>query len=210
MTNTLKPLHGDIVLNGINYKDIPQSEISHYFGVAFQEFNRYSFTLKENIKVGYIEKNKDNDMLEEAYSKGNLHSIIDKLPSGDDTLLGKEYDVKGNDLSGGEWQKVALTRSYFGNNEFVILDEPTASIDPFEELRMLDRFRTIIGTKTALLISHRIGFARMADRIIFMREGKIIEEGTHQELLELTNGEYKELFFSQKELYERGENNEKS
>ncbi len=205
MTSTLTPKSGKILLNGNKYQDITQNELSVYFGVAFQEFNRYSFTLKDNIRLGYVEKHNEQDMLEEAYKNGNLKSIINKLPDGENTLLGKEFDVKGNDLSGGEWQKLILSRAYFGNNELVILDEPTASIDPFEELRMLERFRTIIGSKTALLISHRIGFARLADRILFMSDGKIIEQGTHQELLEIENGKYRELFQSQKELYERGD-----
>ena len=136
-----------------------------------------------------------------AIKKTGLEDLIRRLPEGEDTILGKEYDANGQDLSGGQWQKVILARAYMGEPDFFILDEPTAAIDPIEEMKILGEFRTIIQGKTALLISHRIGFARMADRILFMRDGEIVEDGTHDQLL-AQKGQYYELFEAQKELYE--------
>ncbi|MEG0084875.1 MAG: ABC transporter ATP-binding protein, partial [Niameybacter sp.] len=132
--------------------------------------------------------------------KGNLESIIDHLPNGLYTLLGKEYSKEGQDLSGGQWQRIILSRAYMGEPDLLILDEPTASIDPLEEMRLLGQFKNIVQGKTALLISHRIGFARMADRICIMENGHIVEDGTHDTLLQL-KGNYYTLFMAQQELY---------
>ena len=114
---------------------------------------------------------------------------------------GKEYDENGIELSGGEWQRMILASSYMGSPEILLMDEPTASVDPLEELELLKHLRENLNNKTAILISHRIGFARLADRIIMLQNGKIVEQGTHAELLE-KNGYYSLLFHEQQKLYE--------
>lgn len=151
-----------------------------------------------------VESFDDENQINKAIEKGNLQEVIKKLPKGMDTILGKEYDKDGEDLSGGQWQRVILSRAYMGEPDVLILDEPTAAIDPIEEMRMLNQFKDIVKDKTALLISHRIGFARMSSRISIMDSGKIIESGTHEELLKL-KGKYYELFTSQEELYKDGD-----
>lgn len=197
----LEDYQGEVTINGINIASFDKEELYKYFGVAFQEFSKYSISLKENVAIGMIEKLKDEKEINRAIQKGNLGSFINKLPQGEATILGKEYDEKGQDLSGGQWQRIILSRAYMGDPEVLILDEPTASIDPIEEMRMLNHFKDIIKGKTALMISHRIGFARLSHRICVMENGEIIEDGSHDELMKL-RGKYYELFTSQKELYE--------
>ena len=197
----LEDYNGEVSINGRDINAFNREELYKYFGVAFQEYSKYSISLKENVAVGMLEKSSDREELNKAIEKGNLNSIISKLPQGEATILGKEYEKNGQDLSGGQWQRIILSRAYMGDPEVLILDEPTASIDPIEEMRMLNHFKDIIKGKTALLISHRIGFARLSDRICVMQAGKIVEEGSHEELMKL-RGKYFELFTSQKELYE--------
>ncbi len=132
--------------------------------------------------------------------------MVGGLPAGIDTVVGKEYDPDGEELSGGQWQRIALARAYMGEPEFLILDEPTASIDPLEEIRLLSHFRGIVRNRTALLVSHRIGFAKLADRILIMEKGEIVESGTHEELLS-QRGRYYMMFNAQKGLYAEDGNN---
>lgn len=196
----LEDYEGVIKLNGINVREIPKEELYLYFGIGFQEFTRYSISLKENVGFGMIEKLTDEEQLQKAYKKGNLQEVISHLPNGEHTLIGKEFDSNGQELSGGQWQRIILSRAYMGEPEFLILDEPTASIDPLEEMRMLEHFKQIVEEKTALLISHRIGFARISDRICVMENGRLIEDGTHEDLMK-KHGNYYKLFTSQQELY---------
>lgn len=192
---------GDISFNGKEFSKLDNEEIYKYFGIAFQDFSKYSISLKENIAIGMVENMGDSDKLSRAIKKSNLNSIIERLPNKEDTILGKEYDKEGQDLSGGQWQRIILSRAYMGDPEILILDEPTASIDPIEEMRMLNQFKETIKGKTAILISHRIGFARLSNRICIMENGRLVEEGSHEELIKL-KGRYYELFTSQKQLYE--------
>ena len=204
MCGLLEDYKGIIKLNGKDIRNYDKESLYRYFGIGFQDFTKYSISLKENVQVGMIEKLNDENSFNSAIEKGNLKEVINKLPSGINTILGKEYDSRGQDLSLGQWQRVILSRAYMGSKEVLILDEPTASIDPIEEMRMLNQFKDIVKNKTALLISHRIGFARMSSRICIMDNGKIVESGTHEELLKL-KGKYYELFNSQQEIYKEGE-----
>lgn len=201
------PTSGNVYLNNVNYNEINQVDLSMYFGVGFQEYAKYELTMKENIGFGKIDELENSDLINEAIKKTNLQNIIDSLPKGLDTYLGKKYDKEGQDLSGGQWQRVILARAYMGSPEVLVLDEPTAAIDPIEEERMLNEFKDNLEGKTAILISHRIAFARLASKIIIMNEGKIIESGTHNELLN-KKGYYYELFTSQHNLYNGDENEE--
>ena len=196
----LENYDGDVWYNGENLKDIDRETYYKRFGVGFQEFARYSLTLRENIGIGSVEHMEDEKMLQEAVDKGNLGELLDRLPRGIDTVLGKEYDENGRELSGGQWQRVILSRVYMGTPDILVLDEPTASIDPIAEMELLQHFREIIGGRTAILISHRIGFARLSDRICIMEDGRLTEQGTHEELL-AAKGKYYRLFSEQKKLY---------
>ena len=200
LSGVLSPTSGKVLFNDQDVEELDKKEYYKYFGIGFQDFAKYSLSLKDNIGFGRIEDLENTDALNSAIEKTNLSNIIEKLPNGVDTNLGKEYDKDGQDLSGGQWQRIILARAYMGSPEILILDEPTASIDPFEEERMLDEFRYALEGKTAILISHRISFARLADRIVMMKDGMIIEEGSHLELLK-KKGYYYDLFTSQQLLY---------
>lgn len=203
MCGILEDYTGEVLLDGKDIKGLDREEYSALFGVGFQDFTRFCVSLYENVGIGCIEKMGDKEEVEKALEKGNLSGLSARLEKGAHTILGKEYDASGQELSGGQWQRVALARAYMGEPWLVMLDEPTAAIDPLEELRLLENFRAVIGDRAALLISHRIGFARLADRIYVMQDGRVIEEGSHKELLE-KHGVYHEMFEAQKELYEEG------
>jgi len=204
----LDPSSGKIYFNDEDIQDLDKREYYKYFGIGFQDYAKYSLSLRDNIGFGRIEERLNDEEIFQAVKKTNLQNIIEKLPNGLDTILGKEYDKEGQDLSIGQWQRVILARAYMGSPEILILDEPTASIDPFEEERMLDEFELALENKTAILISHRISFARLADKIIMMKDGKIEEAGSHEELIN-NKGYYYKLFSSQQELYREVNKDEK-
>lgn len=197
----LEDYEGDIYCCGGKLEELDREEYARKYGIGFQEFAKYSLTLRENVGVGSVEDLEDEEKIQDAVKKGHLETLLSELPEGLDTVLGKAYDEKGRELSGGQWQRVILSRAYMGNPEVLILDEPTASVDPIEEIQLLGRFREIIAGRTAILISHRIGFARLSDRICIMEKGHIVEEGTHQELLD-KKGRYHRMFQKQRKLYE--------
>lgn len=151
MCGLLDDYTGSILLNGRDIKLYAKEDLYRFFGIGFQEFSKYSISLRDNIAVGQIESFDNDDMVDTAIKKGNLKEVIDRLPYGKDTILGKEYDEKGQDLSGGQWQRIILSRAYMGNPDVLILDEPTAAIDPLEEMRMLNQFKDIVNGKTACL-----------------------------------------------------------
>ncbi len=192
---------GNVKLNGNDISGMPKASIYRYFGIAPQEYTIFSLSIRDNVSLGCIEKMNDDDELEIACQKAGMQNIIGKFPLGDATILGKEYSPDGVELSGGESQRIILASAYMGSPEILLLDEPTASIDPIHEVEILKNFREILSGKTAVLISHRIGFARLADRIVIMKEGRIVEEGSHDDLL-AQNGFYAEMFNKQKKLYE--------
>mgnify|MGYP002569192390 CR=1 FL=1 len=195
------PQTGKVSINGNPITTENKTDVFSYWGIAPQEFSKFSLPIKELIGLRKFAQQENAQSLGEAYRKANIFTILDKLPNGENTILGKEYDEDGVDLSGGEWQKMILASSFMGSPEILLMDEPTASIDPLEELELLDHLRENLNNKTAILISHRIGFARLADRIIMLQNGKIVEQGTHTELIE-KNGYYSLLFHEQQKLYE--------
>lgn len=197
LTGLYEPMSGEIYINGNNIKKYSKEQVYEYYGVAYQDFTRYCLTLEDNIQIGYVEK-KSESKVKESIDKSGL----DMKKTGIEyaTILGKIYDKNGIDLSGGEWQRIALARAYMGEHEVIILDEPTASIDAIQEMKMLADLKKILKNETGILISHRIGFARLADKIIFMENGKIEEVGSHEALL-AKNGKYSKIFQAQKELY---------
>lgn len=205
---SLTPKEGTIIMNGFTITVKDRMNYFKYFGMAPQEFSRFSLPIKELVGLGRIELYNNQEELEKAYKKSGLNTLIGKYPERDKTVLGKEYDESGIDLSGGEWQKVILASAFMGEPEILLLDEPTAAIDPLKEIEVLHNLKKNLQGKTAILISHRIGFARLADRIVMMENGKIIEQGTHDQLLQ-QNGYYAKIFFEQKKLYDEGDCSER-
>ena len=186
------PDEGRILLDGHDLREYDLGSLRANIGVIFQDFVRYHMTAAENIAVGRIEASADRTRIEEAAQRSLADEVIRRLPNGYDQIIGKRFR-KGIDLSGGEWQKVAIARAYMRDAQLLILDEPTAALDARAEFEVFQRFRELSEGKTAVLISHRFSSVRMADRILVMADGELEAEGTHEELL-AAGGRYKELF----------------
>jgi len=191
LTRLYDPTGGRILLDGVDLRDYRMEDLQSQIGVIFQDFMRYEMTARDNIAVGRIGAAEDA-AVREAARKSLAGAVIEKLPRGYDQLLGLRFEG-GVDLSGGEWQKVALARAYFRDAQVVILDEPTASLDARSEYEVFQRFAELTEGKIALLISHRFSTVRMADRIVVLEDGRIAEQGSHRQLLAL-GGRYSEMF----------------
>lgn len=193
------PDEGRILLDGVDLKDYNLAELREHIGVIFQDFQKFNFTAGDNIAVGDIASREELPELERAAHQSLADTVIEKLPLKYDQPLGRKF-AKGIELSGGEWQKVALARAYLREAEVLILDEPTAALDARAEYEVFRRFAELTKGKTAILISHRFSTVRMADRILVLDKGNLLEIGTHEELL-AKNGRYAELFYLQAEGY---------
>lgn len=186
------PSEGRILLDGCDLREYDVESLRRHVGVIFQDFFRYDFPLLENIAVGDIKKLEDRPAIEQAAERSLADSVAARLREGFDQLLGRRFEG-GVDLSGGEWQKVALARAYLRDSDLLILDEPTAALDARAEYQVFQRFAELTVGRMAVLISHRFSTVRMADRILVLKEGELLEEGTHDQLLAL-GGLYAELF----------------
>ena len=193
------PTAGRILLDGVDLRDYRVEDLHREFGVIFQDFMRYDMTARQNIAVGRIEIEARNDEIELAARKSLANAVISRLPHGYDQLLGRRFDG-GLDLSGGEWQKIALARAYLRDAQLLVLDEPTAALDARSEYEVFERFAELTAGKTALLISHRFSTVRMADRIVVLADGRIAEQGSHADLLR-RGGQYAEMFELQASNY---------
>jgi len=199
LTRLYDPTEGQILLDGVDLRDYDLRELRQRIGVIFQDFVRYHLAAAENVGFGQIEALEDRPRIEGAAQKSGAHPVIAALPEGYDTTLGRWFS-RGRDLSGGEWQKIALARAFMRDCEVIVLDEPTAALDADNEMRVFQQFRELTADKMAVLISHRFSTVRMADRIFVIEQGQISEEGTHAALLEL-GGTYARLFTLQAESY---------
>lgn len=200
LSGILSPNNGEVKINDMDCSSFQKQDIYQYYGIAFQDFPRYSLSIRDTVGIGKIERMNDEKEIIDAYERTGLDRLIEKKFSSDEVILGKEYDAEGVDLSGGEWQQVILAQAHMGNPDILIFDEPTASLDPIEEMKILENLRMQIEDRTAVLISHRIGFARIADRIVVMDGGRLVEQGSHDELL-CQKGVYYKMFTTLQELY---------
>ena len=191
---------GMIYLDDIPITAFNKADYQNYFGVIFQDFIQYHFDVKENIGVGAISEFGNMERIEESAQQSLADQVVEALPMGYDQPLGKRFH-DGAELSGGQWQKIALARAYMKNSQVVILDEPTSALDARAEHETFERFIRLTENKTAIIISHRFSTVRMADRILVLKDGRIEELGSHDELLE-NKGLYAELFTLQAEGYQ--------
>ncbi|MGB7375062.1 MAG: ABC transporter ATP-binding protein [Rivularia sp. (in: cyanobacteria)] len=200
LTRLYTPESGRILLDGLNLEEWNLDELRRRIGVIFQNFVRYQFTVGENIGVGDVEKLEDETAWEVAAEKGMAQPFIERLPDGFTTQLGRWFK-SGQELSGGQWQKIALSRAFMRNSaDILVLDEPTSAIDSQAEYEIFDRFRNLTKDKMVVLISHRFSTVRMADKIVVIEQGEVLETGTHEELLQ-ANGRYATLFSLQAQGY---------
>ena len=199
MTRLYDPHEGRVLLDGVPLPDYDLDALRARIGAIFQDFVRFSLTAGENVAVGRIEAADDADRVAAAAARGLAAPVIERLPEGYTQQLGKMF-AGGLDLSGGEWQKIALSRAYMREAEILILDEPTAALDARAEHDVFARFRELSAGRTAVLISHRFSTVRMADRILVLEGGRVLEDGSHAALM-ARGGRYAELFTLQAEGY---------
>ena len=199
ITRLYDPTEGEILLDGVDLREYEIEDLHREMGVIFQDFMRYEMTVRENIGVGHVEVPHSEAEIELAAQKSLAADVVKKLADGYEQMLGRRF-VSGVDLSGGEWQRIALARAYLRDAQLLILDEPTAALDAKSELEVFERFAELTQGKMALLISHRFSTVRMADRIVVLADGRLAEEGTHQQLMAL-GGRYAEMFEMQAASY---------
>ncbi|MFW5437565.1 ABC transporter ATP-binding protein [Paenibacillus apiarius] len=191
---------GSITYENVDLKHIPAKELMQHVSAVFQDFAKYELTARENIGFGRVEHLEMDDKMIAASMKGDSHSFISKLPCAYDTILGRSF-YGGTELSGGQWQKIAISRAFFRDADIIILDEPAASLDPMAEANLYKTFAELSVGKTTIMISHRLSSCVNADLILVMKSGRIIEQGTHAELMRL-NGEYADMFNIQAEGFQ--------
>ncbi len=199
LTRLYDPTEGSITIDGIDLREVDPKDLQKRIGVIFQDFVHYHLPARENVGFGQIDQLDNEPRIVDSAQRAGAHPTITALPQGYDTMLGKWFE-RGNDLSGGEWQKVALARAFMREAEVLVLDEPTAALDALNESAVFQRFRELTDHKIAILISHRFSTVRMADRIVVLEDGAITEMGTHAELL-ARGGLYAKLFTIQAEGY---------
>lgn len=199
ITRLYDPTEGQILLDGVDLREYDLADLHAEIGVIFQDFMRYEMTARDNIAVGRIEVPHTDEEIEYAAEKSLASEVVAKLGGGYNQMLGRRFE-SGVDLSGGEWQKLALARAYLRDAQLLILDEPTAALDARSEFEVFQRFAELTMGKMALLISHRFSTVRMADRIVVLESGRLVEEGSHDDLIAL-GGRYAAMFEMQAASY---------
>ena len=194
------PSSGDVMRGAVNTRDATKQDIRERTSAVFQNFQRYQMTLRDNVALADVTRAEDEAAVIRALERGGVPAELWQGEEGLDLMLSREFGTR--DLSLGQWQRVAIARGLFREHDLILLDEPTASIDPLEEQAVYERFMEIAAGRTAILVTHRLGSARLADRILVMRDGRIVEDGTHRQLLE-RRGLYHQMFTAQADWYER-------
>jgi ATP-binding cassette subfamily B protein len=196
-----EPDAGRILWDGQDARSLDPVDVRAGMTVLFQDFVHYHLSAADNIALGRASGPRDPELIEAAARRAGAHEAIAALPSGYDTRLGRQF-YGGHELSGGEWQRLALARAFYRGGDFLVMDEPTASLDPRAEFRLFEQMRELAAGKSVLLISHRFANVRMADRIYVLDQGRIAEEGAHDELMAF-DGRYASLFRLQAAAYLR-------
>lgn len=207
ITGLYEPDCGTVSYNGEDISKYKKSDIYKNTSAVFQKYQRYQMTLKENICISSVDREADIKEQKPELT-GELDAIAEQAgitmdektyPEGYETMLSREFE--GVDLSGGQWQRIAIGRGFYRNHGLIVLDEPTSAIDPYEETRIYNQFAEISRDKTAVIVTHRLGSVRLADRIVVMKGGEIVQVGTHEELMGEADGEYARLYRSQEQWY---------
>ena len=192
-----EPKSGEVKYDGKNIQDFEREGFYRQFSVISQDFVKYQLSMRENIGISMPSRMHDDERLMRSAKAANIENIVERI-GGLDTQLGREFD--GVELSGGEWQKVAIARGLNKDGDIIILDEPTSALDPLVEYDILSKFIGMTEGKTSIIISHRVGLCKLADKIIVMKNGEAAETGTHGELL-AKNGEYSRIWNEQAKWY---------
>ena len=198
------PSSGEILFEGVPYSELTRQHMARKIGVVFQDYAQFELPIRDNIAFGDISRIHDDAALWEAARKSQAKEVIEKLPLGLETVLGKKFKKEGVELSGGEEQRIMVARAHISDRDVLILDEPAAKIDPLAEIQQFEEIRRSLCGRTAILVSHRMGFARLADRILVFHNGSIAEDGSHEELMR-RDGLYAEMFRAQADWYSREE-----
>lgn len=191
---------GKILINGVDIKEYDTDSLYNQFSVVFQDFCRYSLTIREFIMLGDRVTEENIEKLKKVLKLLQLDSLIDKLPKGIDTLLMKDFADNSIDLSMGQWQKLAIARACYSDKPVIVLDEPSSFLDVISEKEVFDMIYNVFSDKTIIFISHNLSNTSMCDNIILINDGNISSQGNHNELL-IKNGLYKKLYFSQASRY---------
>lgn len=198
MCRLYDPTEGEILLNGVNIQKYDYKEYMSIFSVVFQDFRLFSFSLGQNVSASAFY---DSEKVKECLKKAGFDERLESMPDDLETFLYKDFDTDGVEISGGEAQKIALARALYKDAPFIILDEPTAALDPLSEYEVYSKFNEIAGGKTAIYISHRLTSCRFCDKIAVFHAGEIVQKGTHEELLADSKGKYYELWNAQSQYY---------
>ena len=188
---------GEITLNGIDIRKYSYDDYMQLFSVVFQDSKLFSYSLAENVAA---DTDFDSELVENCVRKAGLSELLDKMPDGINTYLYKDFNENGVEISGGESQKLCLARAIYKGSPFIVLDEPTAALDPISEYDIYTKFNSIVGTRTAIYISHRLSSCRFCDDITVLDNGNIIERGSHEKLI-AKGGIYTAMWAAQAEYY---------
>ena len=192
------PTEGAVLHNGVDTRRIDPQALCHNTSAVFQKYQRYQMTLQENLTISELTKQTGDAQLDDVCRMAGCDPADTSFTDGYNTMLSREFD--GVDLSGGQWQRIAIARGFYRSHNLIILDEPTAAIDPYEETRIYNRFAELSRDKSAVIVTHRIGSVRLADRILVMQDGRAVQLGTHDELMR-EEGEYRRLWEAQEQWY---------
>ena len=200
LTRLYDPTEGEIYLDGVDLRDYDVKALYDLFGIIFQDFGKYAFNVRENITFGDVSKEVRDEVVKMAAKQSNADEFIQNLPNGYDTPLMRYFEENGIELSIGQWQKLSIARAFYKNSDIMVLDEPTASLDPLAEQEIFNQFSQLGENKITVFVSHRLSSATMASMIVVMENGSVIELGNHTELME-KKGRYHHLFSTQARRY---------